>query len=723
MADNFFNIPGMNSLPYNPQMPNLAQISQGPNVQAPGYINPQEKSGTPNFTMQPSWQFGLNYNQIAFSSAVQGIGAFLRGNNQKKDFASYNKAQQNPLSQLPENPNNTDQALYGMKQYAEGGRFDDFDDFNEDDFEDLKSELDSYFKGDKNKSEEQPEKEEQEPEKVNQPEQEDQEEPESHSAMDFLLQQQPEEPAESPEHDANILAQLSGQKEIPHPAVYAGKPTDNVEAFKRGIAQVESAGYQEGNKNSSAYGKYQFTAPTREAVREQFFKDISKGDFENAYKSDPKFQERVMDVYGSHLLSKYSDPHQAATAFFLGEGKASMYNQRDYNPGHGNVSVGKYLDTFDKGYGKRQGGHIMNAPGSVSTDFDRPYNFKMEEGGDPTQVRKPIQTSDPNDPRIKKYQDSLRNYNWTNKQISGLTKEGWDRNKSIYIEEQAKAYGEPQDPKGATPSSYSVFKKKNNYGVDDIGYIGNYAMPVQPYQYVAPQNVQQTPGKSTQQSATKSTIYTSNPDDPRLKAYQDSLNNYNWSNSNGRNKGFNTLFPDDAAKLKSQSDYKNWSFTNNNTKEQPQYYVYDAAGKPEGNGAGATRDYYAQYSDPQQPYAYKKPIPELKRSQVQGPQSATPGIGQIGAPTGGPGPLAGGPTNFSFTGRNDQGQQDTRYFSDLDTWKAATDQMGYRWRNETNNGKNATASGYQFKEGGEYHLTNDQIKQLKKQGYQIEIIK
>lgn len=325
---------------------------------------------------------------------------------------------------------------------------------------------------------------------------------------------------------------------------------------------------------------------------------------------------------------------------------------------------------------------------------------KKEEGGDPTQVRKPIQTSDPNDPRIKKYQDSLRNYNWTNKQISGLTKEGWDRNKSISIEEQVKAYGEPQDPKSATPSSYSVFKKKNNYGADNIDYIGNYTMPVQPYQYVAPQNVQQTPGKSTQQSATKSTIYTSNPDDPRLKAYQDSLNNYNWSNSNGRNKGFNTLFPDDAAKLKSQSDYKNWSFTNNNTKEQPQYYVYDAAGKPEGNGAGATRDYYAQYPDPQQPYAYKKPIPELKRSQIQGPQSATPGVGQIGVPTGGPGPMAGGPTNFSFTGRNDQGQQDTRYFSDLDTWKAATDQMGYRWRNETNNGQQANASGYQFKLGG-----------------------
>lgn len=106
-----------------------------------------------------------------------------------------------------------------------------------------------------------------------------------------------------------------------------------------------------------------------------------------------------------------------------------------------------------------------------------------------------------------------------------------------------------------------------------------------------------------------------------------------------------------------------------------------------------------KYGDPTKGVQQSVP-PIAERSQVQGPQSATPGIGQIGIPTGGPGPLAGGPTNFSFTGRNDQGQQDTRYFSDLDTWKAATDQMGYRWRSETNNGQQANASGYQFKLGG-----------------------
>lgn len=60
---------------------------------------------------------------------------------------------------------------------------------------------------------------------------------------------------------------------------------------------------------------------------------------------------------------------------------------------------------------------------------------------------------------------------------------------------------------------------------------------------------------------------------------------------------------------------------------------------------------------------------------------------------------AGRPTAFSFTGTQG-GQQVTRYFDDLDTWQAATDQMGYRHRETTNEGKEAHATGYEFKNGG-----------------------
>lgn len=619
MSDNIFSIPGFNGLPYNPQMPfipGLAQTKQTPNVQGPSHIDPNQKQGqgTSPYLMTPSWQFGLNYNQIAFSNAVQGIGAFMRSNNQRKDFNAYNRAQQNPLSQLPENPNTTDQSLYGMKQYKSGGNvkmaeggtpnFDDYDNFDEDDFQDLKDELDKYFNEKGTGAPESEEKQQQA--KVEEPEEDEKEEqddnqPKSSSAMDLLLSQQntgnDEEKDETPEtqSDADIMDELAGKKEIPHPSVYAGKPTDNVEAFKKGIAQVENAGYNEGNKNSSAFGKYQFTAPTREGVREQFFKDISKNDFENAYKSDPKFQERVMDVYGSHLLQKYPDPHQAATAFFLGEGKSGMYNQRDYNPGHGNISVGKYLDTFDKGYKQRQGGHIGNKPEGMSLGFDRPYNFKMEEGGDPNQVRKPIPVTDPKDPRLKTYQDSLRGYNYS---------------KDLY------------DKAGLNP--------ENNNSYEDMG------------------------------------------------------------------KNLRPWIPSD------------------NEKGAPGVKTRPA-------GIAPFSDQWAPYyNKPVQPYVYQPPTPQ--RSQVQGPQQMT-GRPNITPPTGGPGPIAGGPTAFSFTGRDDNGQQVSRYFNDVNSWRAATDQMGYTHRETTNNEKEAHATGYQFREGGEYNLTNDQIKQLKKQGYQIEVVK
>lgn len=519
-------VSGYNPLRFNPQMsyegmvnPTQSNFNIPPNGQTPT----NNQGSQSQYTMQPSWQFGLNWNQIALSNSIKGIGAFLRSNNERNDFKNYNRVQQNPLSQLPENGNTSAQALYGMKQFkkggykypdggntgnpytasnilrskgpdadnanllerinyvlasgnpakgditsgynadqkslltsayiwkqqnpgrpvdelingyfrqpvsqgnsadalrqklnnigygpmsmytstedtelqarqgnnmgiaakkqggkvkmAEGGRFDNMDDFDEDDFDDLKDELDNYFKQQESvvsdKKEEQPEekqgdKEDEQSENQDQP---------SHEALDFLNtpQSTDEESKQDEGHDKNLMDQLAGiapipkpESETPHPSVYATQPTDDVNAFKSGIARVENAGYTEGNKNSSAFGKYQFTAPTRENVREQFFPSIAKKDFETSYKEDPKFQERVMDVYSSHLLQQFGDPHKAALAFYLGPGKANYTNQLDYNPGGGNVSVGNYLNTFDKGYGKKQGGHIGIKPETIQTNF------------------------------------------------------------------------------------------------------------------------------------------------------------------------------------------------------------------------------------------------------------------------------------------------------------------------------------------------------------------
>ena len=38
-----------------------------------------------------------------------------------------------------------------------------------------------------------------------------------------------------------------------------------------------------------------------------------------------------------------------------------------------------------------------------------------------------------------------------------------------------------------------------------------------------------SPGKRLKREEAKNTLYVSNPNDPRLRAYQDSLSNYNYS--------------------------------------------------------------------------------------------------------------------------------------------------------------------------------------------------
>lgn len=525
-----YNVPvgGYGQLRYNPQMPGLAQIGQGPQGINPGYlpynamplINSSVNSNQPALQMHGQRELGnIDYSHIMQSQELQGMGAYLRGLNQRKDFLSYNRTQSNPLKMIPQNPNTSQQSLYGeqgmkkggkvrmdlgggegggpeintknmiksdlsgrgdvkridlinsvlsgrnssiygygdnqdklmmqaylwrkqsqgqspeqmiqgfynkpvdqnnpidvqrqnlrsigygpnamynntpnegVRAFAEGGRFDDFDSFDEDDFEDLKDELDRYFKEGKEPPAALQEKEDQMQDKEDK-EPEQQEQPNTHNAINFLnnISNNPdisdiEDDDKTEDGKYVTAAPIDLRTPIPqHSSPVNGSAMPDMsdhpllQSFKKGIANVENAAYTEGNKNSTAFGKYQFTAPTLEAVREMQFSNIPKKDFVDTYKSDPQFQERVMDAYSAHLLQKYPDPHQAATAFYLGEGKANYYNQPNYNPGHGNVSVGKYLSTFDQGYNKRQGGHIMNKPQGMMLPFEP--QMKMKEGGE-----------------------------------------------------------------------------------------------------------------------------------------------------------------------------------------------------------------------------------------------------------------------------------------------------------------------------------------------------
>lgn len=200
------------------------------------------------------------------------------------------------------------------------------------------------------------------------------------------------------------------------------------------------------------------------------------------------------------------------------------------------------------------------------------------------------------------------------------------------------------------------------------------------------------------------------PNDKRLQQYKDSLAMYNYGvrdkaaiiqgrDNPGGSKFYtnwnrNNPYPQGARdRLEDHNNERYWG-----TVEPGGYQpLTDKAERQ------ITDSLIVDYPKPTQPVIFRQP--DLQRTNVQGPTQVPTMVPQIGAPTGGVGPLAGGPTNFSFTGRDDQGQQTTRYFPDLSSWQNATDAMGYRDRSTTNNGQQANATGYQFKDGGMKKLT------------------
>lgn len=948
-----YSIPasGYNPLRFDPNMiaNQLATYQQGQNNQ-----------NQPAYQMKKELQFGPNYSHIAMSNAIQGIGAFLRGRNQVNDFKSYNKVQQNPLLQLPQNPNTSQQSQYGMDQFKKGGKkmaeggMADFDDFDEEDFQDLKGQMDKYF-SEKGSTPEVPNTDQEDKEEEKPQEEQGQDEPMTHAALNFLNTPQEDEPEEEPKPDETDDTQINEP-----PISLSGKNNPDqstdplVESFKRGIAKVENAGYNEGNKNSSAFGKYQFTSATREGVREQFFKNINKKDFETAYKEDPKFQEKVMDVYGSHLLHQFNgNVHEAAIAHFLGPGKANMYTQPNYNPGGGNVSVGKYLNTFDKGYGQRRGGQIYAEGGVTNTNGPEPNgpigflnsyysspefhqrmnwinggnqdeykkqmdyiksgedNYKPfvipsghptlgssalhypENVGDNRDVRNSFRFDDDDkkpdsdistllslpqskqiganlyrevvpheythntrglspdeeekitslsknsDKALKTYNDqkpiAQSLYNLKNRgqdpdkpkydvfsDLSETTNHDFSPNEkyadlnalrfmmwrnNIYdtrkgdmkIEDLQKAMKNPE-----IKDSFIMKRMLQNFNPDDIvrfnntiasnnsqesnqakrgGYIMDEGGGIGP----GDSKKQQVPNKPT--AADSLALYNNakqvaayyNNSDYSVETTSTNVKNFDRDNraayisfignedGNLTENGLRKIKPDEYRKDIDNNRYYQREQLYNildtrapmtlfDKRIIPQSYTISSNTNSKSNLSGDAIGLYRydpiavkpfnmltpserteriqKYGDPTKqqftPYDITKPheeltrlmqpqIPNAPRSQVQGPQRAQFNTIQ-GSPMTPQAPID-PRSNFSFSGMGQDGQQKSLYFNDLDSWRNATEQMGYSHREVTNNGNSASATGYQFKEGGEYNLTNVQIKQLKKMGYDIEVIK
>ena len=388
----------------NPAFPMLNFNGPG-NMYAPQQVAPPtQNAGTPA-TMQNQWQMGLNYGHIAGSQFAQSIAAYLRNKKIERDDVAYQQAQSNPLLQIPFTPKTTAASQFGEQLMKQGGpspskAAEMLRDGTANKKKLTKKQI-KYFQcvkhggckkqeGGSIDDEIEAEIFAEEPVKMIAPEPEPEATPEPDEEFDMS------EDLLAPLQDLLDEDQTNPYQDDEVRQVESSAPSD-IQAFKQHIAATEGAGYfsptsikgKDGKPASSAYGKYQFVKDTRQKVRDLYFSDIPRQEFENLYKTSPLFQEQVMDKYSAHLLDKFKDPKTAATAFFLGEGAAHRVNDPNYNPGGGNKSVGKYLRDakFQKG------GKVENlAPVTVKG-------------------RTPIRTSNPNDPRLKKYQDSLQAYN------------------------------------------------------------------------------------------------------------------------------------------------------------------------------------------------------------------------------------------------------------------------------------------------------------------------
>lgn len=142
----------------------------------------------------------------------------------------------------------------------------------------------------------------------------------------------------------------------------------------------------------------------------------------------------------------------------------------------------------------------------------------------PPGLRKPIFTNNPNDPRIRAYQDSLNLYNSEKIALGAINKfiDYQGNDKGIANNLLKKVY-ETTDRNSQTPKNKAqrVYEAKGTYklGINPVTgyYVNSFKKPVQPVVYQKPQ-------PKTQERAP---IVVTNPNDPRLKAYNDSLSAYN----------------------------------------------------------------------------------------------------------------------------------------------------------------------------------------------------
>lgn len=284
--------------------------------------------------------------------------------------------------------------------------------------------------------------------------------------------------------------------------------------------------------------------------------------------------------------------------------------------------------------------------------------LKMQTGGS---TRKPIYTSDTNDPRIKAYNDSLKLYNKSLEYTKGF-KDIHNVDSKMGIENYIKS-GQDDLGNKVHPTIKPVGLKRSTRPSDDEDVITYfYKKPVQPIQYKESEPL---------------TRYTIDPYDPRISDYNNKLSLYrNDKNIYEKETG---LSYDEL--LKSQGD-SNVTYTES------------------GKAIHFNRK-------PSEQFVYK----DIKPSNVQEVRAYNSDI-NIQVPSYKPTDLSQKPTKYSATYR-DGNQQKTIYFKDKNTWKSFLDTGALSNVDTSETENRASATGYRSLQfGGELRPETNEIKEF-----------
>lgn len=550
-------------------LPKTASL-QGSALNLHNILNPQAATNPnggqpPQQNTQSFWDkpLTLNWNHILASQVIQGVGSAVSnasGNSYQNATLRYNE-EVAPHSWLPQNPNTSNQALYGMQQ---GGIIDSY--------------IRDFIFGDETPKES-PKKKATNPDSK----------PVSESDVDEMVFNYEDLAAVNRPSRGSHLGKVLGY----HGTANLEDIDPNVSsAVQELLAKFPALNITSGRRNWGDKDAH----PKGRAV------DLS---------GDSKIRQEAWDFYNSNLVPKYGfNP-----ALPLNHGTGPHIHVGYYEQGgemhlggsiHGQMTramakkILKDGKVEDKKLTSRQKHYFKHIADSKIVFKDGKASMKKEEGGYIDEMQQggktPITVNNPNDPRLQAYQDSLTLYNLNSK---GPIEIYANQDKAA-----TKAFATTEN----SPIGYTAKNGMNQR-------FAVYKKPVQPVVYGQPQ-----------QGSNKKPIVVNDPNDPRLRAYNDSLKVYNkyqdraknWNNAvmqykvgtndfNNLEKDYSDVFKEGKAKTERQMIEFMRKLDFSDTKLDPIGFADD---DPDGLGMR-----YPMFKKPVQPVVYKKPeIPPHRAS-------------------------------------------------------------------------------------------------------------